>query len=139
MTYRLEIYTWPALGGVDCQCRTTNHDSPGEAVAHLDAETTPYSYAVLSKHHFFGWDPVGWHGEAVYSGQDWPKKMGANRGVTHPALVAYQEDKSWLIREIRRIQKKRGGGMIDIAHDLLQERHPKVGLADQLGWQAAGE
>ncbi len=133
MKYRLDIYTGPAMTGIDPQVRSTTHATPDEAIEHLNAETEPYSHAVLMR----GSSPCYWNGRSIINPYaKWPKKTGANWGVTNPDLAAYETDKPFLIEQIRQTHNQTGQGMIHIAHDLLQERHPNVTLSEKLGWEA---
>jgi hypothetical protein len=46
-------------------------------------------------------------------------------------------DRANLIAEVREIHARDGGGMINIAAELIHERHPLITAAEEIGWEAA--
>jgi hypothetical protein len=136
--FRLDIYTWPAMMGVDPQMRTSYHDTPESARVHVEMQTEPFYHAVLLKRFPGGHLPANWQGEAITDQKaSWPHISGTNGD--HPAVIALKQDWPSLVTEVRRIYAEKNGavGMVYIAGDLLRERHPDVhGWSDQLGWAA---
>ena len=129
--YELDIYTWPAMMGVNPQLRKSRHETPDAAIAHLDAQTEPYAYAVLLRQTEPGsWTPCDWNGEYVET--SWPYRRGANGD--HPSVVALREDWDNLIELVRKAKERRPGtGTIDIAREILDERHPEIcGYSERL-------
>jgi len=135
--FRLDIYTWPAMQGVNPQMRTTLHETPEEAVAYLETQTEAYAYASLQRPIEGGHTPCDWQGQSIDAGGKWPLRHGTSG--QHPAVVALKADWYRLIERVREIHREHGGAMVDIAADLLAVRHPQThSWATNLAWEAAG-
>ena len=135
MKFQLDIYTWPAMTGVNPEVRSSQHETPQDAIKCLEAESQPYAYAVLQQAIETELVPCDWGGQLLGTRQEWPRRMGANG--THPAVVALQEDWENLVNLVR-TEYDGSRGMIDMAGELLQERHPDVqGYAEKLARAAA--
>lgn len=136
--FKLDVYTWPAMCGVDPKIRSSFHVRAIDAVEHLDTrQSEPYAYAVLQREAEQGrFEPCDWAGEPLGRGQSWPKRTGEN-GM-HPAVASLEMDWDTLVAIVRE-QYDGTRGMMDIANELLVERHPDVyGWARDLAWAAAG-
>lgn len=142
-TYRLDIYTWPAMRGTPVDLRTSYHESPESALAALKNETQPYAYATLqSLVPGVGWAPCDWQGHPVYEGDTWPLIRGTNG--EHPLYLEYMADREYLRAETKRRYlaqpepRQRGTG--DILLELIRERHPRLSNScDNLAWEIAGD
>lgn len=134
MKFKLDIYTWPAMSGINPEIRHSVHETPDKAIAYLEAETEPYAYAVLQREVEKGrFEPCDWEGKLIV--KQWPYRMGTNGD--HPAVIALKNDWGNLIALIRS-QYDGTRGMIDIALELLNERHPEIwGYAEKLAWEVA--
>lgn len=130
--FKLDIYTWPAMMGAPCGFHESTHRSPEQAISHLEAQSEPYAYAVLSKQGAHGWTPCDWDGNEILGRQEWPQRTGTNRD--HPATVAFKADWGNLVKAILKQKSKQPKcGLIDIAREILQKRHPQiVGMAEHL-------
>lgn len=136
INFKLNIYTWPAMRGAPVGLRYSYHATTTDAIAHLDAQTEAYCYAVLSRIlPCVGYMPCDWQGRWVGDGERWPQRRGANG--EHPAYLAYLADRANLIAEVRAIHARDGGGTLNIAGKLLSERHPLITAAEEIGWEAA--
>ena len=136
MKFQLDIYTWPAMTGINPELRSSRHETPEDAIAHLEAENQPYAYAVLLKETERGFEPCNWDGQPVM-GRQWSHRLGTNGD--HPAVIALKNDWENLIALVRS-QYNGTRGMIDIADELLRKRFPNVyGYASMLAWAAAGQ
>jgi hypothetical protein len=138
MKFLLDIYTWPAMSGINPKVRSSHHETPDEASLHLEAQTEPYAYAVLQREieqgHF---EPCDWEGQPLAAIQQWPHRMGTNGD--HPAVTALKNDWRNLVNLVYN-QYDGTKGMIDIADKLLRERHPYIyGYASILAWEAASK
>lgn len=137
MRFRLDIYIWPPLMGTPTETRTSHHETPQEAITHLNSQTEPYFAAVLQRDSLKGWTPCDWDGHDV--SRDWPQRRGSNGN--HPAYVAvmseWEELKAEVLRELETPKGARKGS-IAIADRILRERHPDVALAHRLGAEAIG-
>lgn len=136
MEFQLDIYTWPAMTGVNPEIRSSRHETAQNAVTHLEAESQPYAYAVLLREIEKGrFEACDWDGQLLIREQQWPQRTGENG--THPAIFALKEDWDNLIALVRN-QYDGTRGMICIAGELLGKRHPDVqGYAKKLAWAAA--
>lgn len=133
--YRLDIYTWPAVQGIDAQVRTSFYDTPQEAVMWLDLQHEPYAYAALQAKNNTGYAPCGWNGEPL-SGGVWNVRYGTNGD--HPAIIALRADWGNMVNMIVAEYWKSYQAMIEIASRILGGRHPEVtGYAEPLALQAA--
>jgi len=122
--------------GVNPQIRSTNHETPEDAIAHLDSQAVPFAHAVLQVETEPGnFAPCDWGGNLLGQKQHWPHRIGANG--QHPAVTALEIDWDTLVAIIRD-QYDGSKSMLDIAGELLKERHPDVhGWAHDLAWAAA--
>ena len=134
--YQLDIYTWPAMSGINPEIRTTYHDKPEEALAHVESQKTPYAYATLQQKTQAGYAPCGWKGERIGHNETWPRIDGTNR--QHPKVTALKKDWHMLVEMVRARHQTSENAMIDIALEILKQRHPDiVGYAEHLAWDAA--
>ena len=136
MKFKLDIYTWPAMCGVDPGIRSTNHETPEGASKHVASQTEPFAHAVLQSETTPGvFNPCDWDGNLLNPGQRWPHRLGVNG--QHPAVESLKMDWDTLIALVQE-QYDGTRGMMDIAGELLKERHPDVhGWAHDLAWAAA--
>lgn len=136
--YHLQIYTWPPFRGVDCGYRHSFHATTDEAIAHLDSQAEPFCYATLSRLVTTrGYFPCRWDGTGIASDEPWPVRRGTNG--EHPAYLAFIADKASLIAEIRQRRNGQGGGILDITHAVLGERHPQItGQTEALAREIVG-
>jgi len=133
--FQLDIYTWPAMRGVPCDCRTSHHSTPDEAIDHLESRERPYAYAALQRNNKVGYFPCGWDGHKIKSNETWPVRWGTNG--EHPMYLEIMAAWPDLITEVRRSYANTGVGTIDIASRILRKRWPEAMLAEKLGWAAA--
>lgn len=134
--FRLDIYTYNAMEGVNPEVRTTTHGTPEDAEKHLVVQNLPYAYAVLSKQNPQGYAPCDWNGNFVLGGE-WPKRKGTNG--SHPNVVALRSAWSSLTEETRRRWNNSDSSMLEIASDVLSERFPEIsGYSERLALAAHG-
>jgi hypothetical protein len=138
MQYKLEIYTWPACPGVTYEKRESFHDTPFSALAALEMETGPYHGAQLFD--VAGGDeiPCDWDGShgGLYDRKGYVKGTNGK----HPIHIALQADWKTMVEMVREERKRTGEPMMDIAHNLLAERHPyAIILSGHLAWDAASK
>lgn len=136
--YELDIYTYPACCGIDPKTRRTRHTSPQGAIGHLERQTEPYAYAVLSVRIETEIRPCDWDGAPIADWTEWPHKNGTNGH--HPSYVALRKDWGNLVAIVRSRYDagEKEGGTIAIAAKVLAERHPDIqGWAHCLGWEAS--
>lgn len=132
---QLTICTYPMFCGTAHGTRSSYHRTAAEAIEHLDSQTEPYAYAYLNRYDGYAWQPCQLDGSFVGAGATWERRRGTNG--YHPAYVAFKRDVPALIREIRQIQARDGGGTLNIALKLIELRHPDVsGWAESLAWAA---
>jgi len=127
--YRLDIYTWPTLMGVDPQIRTSYYDSPQDAQRQVKAQPA-FSYAALQINEGGNYYPCNWSGERIQEGDRWPLIYGTNR--KHPAIVALESDWDNMIKLVIS-GVETGKGAIIVASRILEKRHPDVvGYSEKL-------
>ena len=122
--FKLDIYTWPTLRGVECGYRTSYHETPVSAILYLESQVEPFAYAVLLKSEPGGHFPCDWEGRRINANEEWPRLVGTNG--EHPAYVAVMADWKNLLAAVQREATKTGEGIVVVAHRLLNERHPRV-------------